>query len=297
VRFRLGTRGSRLALEQAGEVARALEAPGVEVEIVALSTSGDRKRDWDRSEKGIFVAEIDQALRRQEIDLAVHSMKDIPTQLPADLEIACVPARLSPFDVVLPAGGLKTLDAGSRIGTSSIRRKAEIARARPDLEVVELRGNVDSRLEKLGRGELQGLLLAEAGMRRLRIEPARYERLPAEVSVPAAGQGALGIAVGADAGSDVARALRSALRHLDHPPTRTEVEAERAFIAEMGAGCHSPVGALGRAAEDGTLSIYAGIGGTEKRVLVHGRGATLEQAQGLGRAAAKEIRSSGTEPR
>jgi hydroxymethylbilane synthase len=289
VRIRLGTRGSRLALAQAKIVEEALAARGVKIEVATVATTGDRKADWDRSEKGIFVAEIDQALAGGEIDIAVHSLKDIPTEMPAGLEIACVTHRESPYDAVSPPGALKTLPGGARVGTSSIRRKAEIVRARPDLSPVDLRGNVDTRLEKLERGDVEALLLAEAGLRRLGIDERKYERLPAETVVPAAGQGALAVVARADAAERLGHEWREAAWALDHSPSRLEAEAERAFIAAMGAGCHSPVGALGRAGEGARLTLYAAIGGTERRMLLEGTARTSAEAVALGRHAAAEL--------
>jgi hydroxymethylbilane synthase len=241
--IRLGTRGSALALAQAGEVAEGLRARGVEVEIVAMHTEGDRLVSASLARvggKGLFVREIDEALLAARIDVAVHSLKDLPAERPGDVCLAALPPRGDPRDVLIARGGerLEDLAPGAAVGTSSPRRRALVLAARPDLAVEPLRGNVDTRLRKLEAGACAAIILAAAGLRRLGIAPGRAEVLDPDVFVPAVGQGI--IAVEARAGDG---ATRAALAALDDRSTRACAEAERAFLRRLGASCNSPLGA------------------------------------------------------
>jgi hydroxymethylbilane synthase len=247
VKIRIGTRRSRLALAQSREVADRLSAFGVETEVVSMTTSGDRGAAPDSSPagvKGLFVAEIVAALGRGDVDLAVHSAKDLPSQDPEGVVVAAVPERAAPFDVLVTRNG--PLAAGSVVGTSSLRRRAQLLRSRPDVAVHDIRGNVDTRIAKLEAGEVDALVLAAAGLTRLGIDPPGATPLPLEEMVPAPGQGALAVqARGGD--DDVLRVCR----RLDHDRSRAAFEAERAVMAMLGGGCALPLGAYAEQREGG----------------------------------------------
>jgi hydroxymethylbilane synthase len=242
--LRLGTRASRLALVQAEMVRAALSRAGADCELVPVKTSGDRIQDKslaDAGGKGLFTKELEEALLRGEIDLAVHSMKDVPTALPRGLAIAALLAREDPRDafVSLKATTLADLPAGARIGTSSVRRQAQVRRARPDLQTTLLRGNVDTRLAKLDAGEFDAMLLALAGLKRLGLSDRATALLDAEQWLPALAQGAIGIEVRADDGATTARV--AALNHRD---TEIALACERAFQAALDGTCRTPIGGL-----------------------------------------------------
>ena len=240
MKLRIGTRRSRLALAQANEVADALRSVGLQAELVPMETSGDRGADPSIDPaglKGLFVAEIVRALQDSEVDLAVHSAKDLPSEEPEGLVIAAVPERADPHDVLVTREG--SVGRGAVVGTSSPRRRAQLLRARPELEVRDLRGNVDTRLRKLEEGELDAVVLAAAGLVRLGIEPSHAEQLPFEQMVPAPGQGALAIQTRTDD-----TATREALACLEHEPSRTALVAERTLMEALGGGCALPLGAL-----------------------------------------------------
>jgi hydroxymethylbilane synthase len=238
VRLRIGTRGSRLARAQADEVADLLRDRGHDPEIVPIVTAGDRGASPASSPagvKGLFVAEITEALARDEVDLAVHSAKDLPSEDPEGIELGAVPQRNVPYDVLVTRDG--EVAEGSVVGTSSLRRRAQLVRSRPGVRVQEVRGNVDTRLRKLQEGELDGLVLAGAGLDRLGVAPPHSVPLPVDEMVPAPGQGALAVQV--RLGSDAA----GAVAEIDHPPSRTAFEAERALVSLVGGGCRLPLGA------------------------------------------------------
>jgi hydroxymethylbilane synthase len=244
--LRLGTRGSPLALYQArlvqGELARV--APDFRIEIEIFRTRAENFPDAPIPEigVGIFTKELDDALLSFGIDLAVHSLKDIPSTMAPGLEIAAVLPRESPFDAFVSQGGtgLVGLAPASRVGTGSPRRRAQVLARRPDLEVVPLRGNVDTRLRKIGELGLAGTLLAHAGLRRLGREAVITEVLGLDVMVPAVGQGAIAVVVRQNECDPCSR--------LDHGPSRQAIEAERAFLRELRGGCQVPAGALARIA-------------------------------------------------
>jgi hydroxymethylbilane synthase len=235
---RLGTRGSALALAQARLVADALDG----AEIVPIKTSGDegirRGGPAAGGDKARFVREIERALLAGEVDLGIHSAKDLPAELPEELRIAGVPAREEPADAYVGnATSLAEVPQGSRVGTSSLRRRAQLLAARPDLDVVDLRGNVDTRLGKLAEGGFDGIVLAAAGLRRLGREGEISFRFAPEEMTPAAGQGALALEARRDE-QEVARAAASISDH----SALVEVTAERAAVAELDATCRTPVG-------------------------------------------------------
>lgn len=241
--LRVGTRGSKLALAQTDWlIAKLKEAyPSIEVEKVIIKTTGDKILDSPLSKiggKGLFVKEIEEALLQREVDFAVHSMKDVPAQLPEELEIFVIPERESPFDVwISHFEDLKALPQGAKIGTSSLRRLSQIKRLRPDLEILPLRGNVDTRLRKWKEGQFEGIILAEAGLRRLGIE-VKFKRFSLEEMIPAVGQGALGVEVRSDN-----KKIKELLRAIHSEETALAVKAERAFLKTLEGGCQVPLGA------------------------------------------------------
>jgi hydroxymethylbilane synthase len=227
-------------MAQAGEVAARLGAFEVQTELVPIETSGDRGAPVSRSPsglKGLFVAEIEQALANGLVDLAVHSAKDLPAEETPGITLGAVPRRERPFDVLVRRE--LELAEGATVGTSSLRRRAQLHRARPHLTVVDIRGNVDTRLAKLEAGEVDALVLASAGLLRLGMTPPHQVELYADEMVPAPGQGTLAIQTRADDGGTL-----KALRVLEDPDSRTVLEAERALMARLGGGCALPLGAF-----------------------------------------------------
>lgn len=257
--LRIGTRGSGLALAQTNWVAERLRALGQAVTIETISTRGDVQAEAPLTTlggDGVFVRELEKALREGRIDLAVHSLKDLPTAPTAGLEIGCVPARACPFDAFVGLAGesLATLPAGAIVGTSSIRRVVQVRALRPDLDVRPIRGNVDTRLRKLDAGEYRGLVLAAAGLERLGLGHRITELLSPPEFWPAVGQGALGLQIRAADG-----VVKSAVAPLDDVASRAAVEAERACLADLSAGCLAPVGACGRGNGDGRVVLAARV--------------------------------------
>jgi hydroxymethylbilane synthase len=245
--MRIGTRGSALALAQARWVADRL---GPDVELVTVTTLGDRGAA--ALDKSRWVSELERALLEDRIDLAVHSAKDVPTELPDGLELVAFPERADPRDVICGAESLAGLAPGSRVGTSSLRRAAQLRALRDDLEVSELRGNVDTRLRKLAEGQVDALILAAAGLERLGREGEAGGRL--EEFVPAAGQGAL--ALEARLGAIEPQRLAA----VSDPEATACVTAERTLVHVLGASCHTPVGAHARALGGGRVTVTAWVG-------------------------------------
>ena len=232
----IATRGSQLALWQAGHVKACLESlePGLNISLRVIKTRGDIILDVPLSKvggKGLFVKEIEEALLDGSADLAVHSIKDVPMILPDGLVLGCVPRREICVDCPLD-----DLPRGARVGTSSLRRQAQLLNLRPDLEILSLRGNVDTRLRKMKEGEYDAIVLASAGLKRLGLSADRMQHFEAAVFVPAVGQGALGIECRGD-DSDVLELLS----RMEHRPTRVCVEAERGFLAGLDGGCQVPI--------------------------------------------------------
>lgn len=254
MKLKMGTRGSALALAQSGLIARELRrlAPGIEVETIVIKTSGDlfaaqspqSAAALSSGGKGLFVKEIEEALAEGRVDFAVHSAKDLPAELAPGLMIAAYPEREDPRDVFIGRDGMTwdSLAAGSRIATSSLRRKVQLLMAKPGVEVQPMRGNVDTRLRKLQEGLCDCLVLAAAGLKRLGRGDIPHEPISTEVILPAPGQGALAVEARADR-----RDILDILGALDHSATRLEVELERSFLAALGGGCSTPLGALARA--------------------------------------------------
>ena len=245
--LRIGSRGSQLALWQANHIAALLREQGHKVELEIIRTTGDKITDVSLAQvgtKGMFTKEIEEALAEGRVDLAVHSLKDLPTEVPPGFELAAITRREDPRDVLLSQkhDGLSHLPQGARVGTSSLRRQAQLKVLRPDLEIQPLRGNVDTRLRKLESGEFDAIILAAAGLRRLGRTELVREFIPAETMCPAAGQGALGIEIRAGEST-----TRQHLRFLDDAAARTATSCERALLHQLGGGCQVPIGAFAEA--------------------------------------------------
>ena len=297
-RLRVGTRSSRLALWQTDHVVEALQRawPGLEIERVTMSTLGDRETGRPLSrigDKGLFTRDLEDGLRNGTIDLAVHSLKDLPTEPPAGLRLGAILAREDSRDALVapPGARLTTLPAGARIGTSSLRRQAQIAAIRPDLTIVDLRGNVPTRVEKVRSGDIDAAILALAGLRRLNLEREAAEVFDLERLIPAPGQGA--VAVQTRANDD---ALSALLAPLDDATTVLETTAERGLLGFLEGGCQVPVGAL--AQRDGSnlhlIGLVASVDGRavirrEARAVVR----SAEEAGALGEALARDLLDAG----
>jgi hydroxymethylbilane synthase len=289
-RIRIGTRGSLLALRQAEHVKGRLEGLGHDVELRVITTTGDRLQDRRLESvggKGAFLKEIEEAMLTGEVDLAVHSLKDVPAVLPGGLSLCAVLERADPRDALLSAGPcLSALPAGATVGTTSLRRRALLRALRPDLVSADLRGNVDTRIRRLREGRLDAILLAMAGLVRLERAGEATEALDPREFVPAPGQGAIALEC-----RDGDAAVREAVAPLDHAPTARAVAAERAFLAALGGGCNVPLGAHAFAV-DGGLELVTFVAATEGPAFLRGarRGSNPET---LGRAAAEDLRSQG----
>lgn len=292
---RLGTRASALARAQTGQMARALlEAhPGLELEVVAISTSGDRSQstnqpgpDWG---SGVFVKELESALLREDIDLAVHSLKDVPPIISSELTLAAIPVREDPLDVLVTTDGrgLEDLAPGVRVGTSSARRAAFLRASRPDLHFVPIRGNVETRLRKLAEGQYEAIVLARAGLRRLELDPACVLLEP-ELLPPAPGQGAL--AIQSRAGD---REMIALVEALHDPATAAAVRAERRLMVDLDGGCRLPIGALGTPQQDGVLHLLGGIATDDGTLSVAAASGRLDAPEELADQLAVRLRSPG----
>lgn len=250
--LRIGTRASLLAVTQSTWVKTQIEQahPGTRVELVKITTKGDRILDVPLAKvggKGLFVKEIEDALLAGEVDLAVHSMKDVPTELPEGLHIGIIPVRETPRDAFLSVryASIAALPAGATVGTSSLRRKSQLMTLRPDLTIVDLRGNIDTRLRKLDEGIFDAIILAGAGLHRLNKAERITTLLEPDQMLPAISQGALGIELRRDDAE-----LLAGLQFLHHPATATAVAAERAFLLRLEGGCQVPIGAHASLAGD-----------------------------------------------
>ncbi len=292
----LGTRGSALALQQAALIRSFLEARGVSVQVEVIRTTGDYMQDVPLAKigaKGLFTKELDQALLEGRIDLAVHSLKDLPTEMPEGLVVAAVPERAAPWDVFVAhpafAGSLEDLPEEAVVATSSLRRQAQLRAWRPDLRVVPVRGNVDTRLRKLEAEGWHGLILAEAGLRRLGLHERIRQRVAPDILLPAVGQGALGV-VCAEANGRV----RALLQALHHAPTAAVVRAERALLRALQGGCQVPVAALGTVEADDTLVLRGRVVSLDGQKLVEGvqRG-PMAEPEAVGEALAEKLLKQG----
>lgn len=290
--LRLGTRGSALARWQANWVAAQLERAGISVELVLVTTQGDVTNGSLGSigGQGLFTKEIQRALLDHRIDLAVHSLKDLPTEVVPGLMLGAVPARESNRDALIARSveSLDALPAGSRVGTGSNRRRAQLLHLRPDLEPVDIRGNVDTRLRHLDEGRYDAILLAEAGLKRLGRADRISQVLPRQQMVPAVGQGALGLEVRADDAGTTER-----IRALDDTDTHASVVAERALLAALRAGCLAPVGAWARVRE-GTLTLDAVVLSADgKQRLEATASGAADTAVAIGQEAARKLLDQG----
>jgi len=293
--LRIGTRGSALARWQAEFVRSGLARHGVAAELVIIRTSGDRDRQSSLrviGGKSVFTKELEDALVEERIDLAVHSMKDMPVTLPAGLEISAICEREDVRDALISRDGLKLdqLPSGARIGTSSLRRQAQLRHYRGDLEMVEMRGNVDTRLAKLAQGDYHAIVLAKAGLDRLGKSEQISEIMSPEICLPAAGQGAIGIETRKREDE-----FSPAVRKLSHHLSRVAVEAERTVLAGLEGGCQVPIGAWARM-ESGSLRIDARVlsadGGESIR---ESRTGSCENATELGRSVAAALLARGAD--
>jgi hydroxymethylbilane synthase len=289
----LGTRGSALALWQARHVAGLLERmrPGLAIEERIIRTEGDEQQGaFGAGDRGVFVRRIEQALLSREIDLAVHSMKDLPTEQPAELVIAATPPRHDPRDALISGPGWEFADLprGTVVGTGSFRRRAQLLFARPDLKTVPLRGNVDTRMRRVADGKLPAVVLALAGLERLGLDAVPYRPIPPSVCLPAVGQGALAIET-----READTPVVGLLAELDHPPTRTAVSAERAFLRRLGGGCLAP--ATAHATEEGeSWVLRAAVGDPDGAEMMHDReSGSADEARSIGERLAERMLAAG----
>ncbi|MGE5663632.1 MAG: hydroxymethylbilane synthase [Deltaproteobacteria bacterium] len=292
--IRLGSRGSKLALWQAefiqSEVSRRAGRP---VEIVRIKTTGDMILDVPLARvggKGLFVKEIEEALLSGRIDLAVHSMKDVPTDLPAGLEIVSITRREDPRDAFVSAryGRFEDLPPGAKLGTSSLRRQTQLLAIRPDLKVESLRGNLDTRIRKMEEGQYDAIVLAAAGLRRLGWEKKITHCIPESVSLPAIGQGALGIEIRSDDA-----ATREAVSFLSDRDTAFAVRAERGFLKRLEGGCQVPIAAHGRTEGDAVV-LDGLVGRPDGSQVVRGRRTgSVSDPEALGVGLAEELLGRG----
>jgi hydroxymethylbilane synthase len=296
---RIATRSSELALRQARMVEQALEKRGVSSEIITFKTLGDKKITEPLSgigAKGLFTHELEVALTKKKVDCCVHSLKDLPTESPEGLEIVAQLEREDPRDVlvvnrVTQADSLAAVPAGSRVGTSSLRRRAQLLAVRPDLEVVELRGNVPTRLQKVQGGQVHAAILAAAGLIRLGAVDRVTAYLEPPAWLPAAGQGAIAIQIRADDDE-----MRELLAPLDHRPTSIATNAERAFLAALGGGCQVPIGALAltTSGDDKSLTLHGFVSDLRGKNVVRGSRIVNESdPKASGASLGAELRSRG----
>lgn len=295
-RIRIGTRGSALALAQSNWVKAELERqnPNVEIELCVIKTSGDRFLDTpirDLGNKGAFTREIDDALLRGEVDFAVHSMKDLPAELPSGLIIAAVPKREDPRDVLVTRSEdrLGTLAPGITVGTGSLRRRAQLLHHRSDLTIVGIRGNVDTRLRKLDEGQVDALVMAAAGLKRIGRADRIREFLSEEICVSAVAQGALAIESRAE------NPFLGCLRFVHDPKAHAEIAAERAMLRRLGGGCHVPIGARARVRDD-EVAIIGIVASADGAKLCRGHAAgPVSQAEEIGARLGNELLSRGAD--
>ena len=313
---RLGTRGSSLAVAQANEVKGTLEArlPGTTVELVIIKTTGDEAAPFsgdltpsqprraglnlpyggsETGSKGMFVKELEEALLDAKVDLAVHSVKDLPTELPAGLSLGAVLPRRDPRDAVVSREGrsLDQLPTGARVGASSLRRQVQAQRLRRDLELTPIRGNVDTRLRKLDEGQYEAIILAVCGLERLGLASRIVQRLEPVQMLPAPGQGALGIEVRADRED-----LRAVCAVLDDATARATVTAERAMLKALGGGCQVPIAALATIDGSGNLTLDGAVFAPDGlRVIRQSLSGPLADAERIGATLASHLRAKGAD--
>lgn len=295
--FVIGSRGSALALWQSELVKSLLEdATGQPVTIRRIKTTGDKITDVPLAKvgsKGLFVKEIEVALAAGDVDLAVHSMKDVPTALPEGLEIAATTERADARDVLVSHDHVRFADLprGARLGTSSLRRRAQVGATRPDLEIVDLRGNLDTRLGKVKHGHLDAIILAAAGIDRLGWSEAITQRIEVDTMVPAVGQGAIAIEIRSDDDR-----MRAALDRFTHLPTLACVRAERVVMRELEGGCQVPIGAHARLTDEATMRIDALVASLDGSTLLRtGQTGPADDPEALGASAVADLKAQGAQ--
>jgi len=294
---KIGTRGSALALWQATWIKKRFEDryPEITIELIKIKTKGDKISDVPLSKiggKGLFVKEIEQALMDGRIDMAVHSMKDVPTEVPYGLYIGIIPERDDPRDVLITKreGTLRTIKKGAKIGTSSLRRKAQLLYLRKDLQVLPLRGNLDTRIRKLDTEDLDAIIVASAGVRRMGLQEKVSEYLSPGIMLPAVGQGALGIEL-----RQGDEKIYNLVAFLDHHQTRLSVQAERSFLKQLGGGCQVPIAALG-IIEDRRLKLQGLVANTEGTQIIKDQiEGEPSNAQELGKELAERLLRKGAQ--
>ncbi|MBM4169167.1 MAG: hydroxymethylbilane synthase [Ignavibacteria bacterium] len=296
--LRIGTRGSDLALWQSNHIkARLSQAfPDLAIELLIIKTTGDRILDSPLSkigDKGLFTKEIEHALLSHEIDLAVHSLKDLPTKLPEGLVIGAITEREDVRDVFIahpskPVQSIKELPQGAKVATGSLRRRCQLLHVRPDLEIVDLRGNLNTRLHKLEQSDWNGIVLAGAGVRRLGWTDRIAEEIPLDVMLPAVGQGALAVEI-----RDADAPLRDLLKVVHHDATAAATRGERAFLRHLEGGCQIPIGTYGRI-EESRFKMDGLIGSLDGHRVVRGSVSGVPaEAEALGTGLAKELLERG----
>lgn len=286
--MKAGTRGSRLAMVQTEHIIKELsEITSQKTEVEVIKTTGDKIKDsqlYNMDVKGIFTRELDKAVLEGEVDFAVHSLKDLPTELVDGLEVVSIPPRESPREALISPYGWDEIPEGGTLGTSSLRREAFIKHYLKNVHIKSVRGNVETRINKVLNGEYHGIILAEAGLKRLRLQEHVKQVFPTEYFTPAAGQGALAIVAREDS------EFNGILRKLNHTPTALEVKAEKTVLEELGGGCQWPLGANAHV-EGNKLYLYAILLTRQGEVIskVHLRG-PISDAQKMGEKAAKIIK-------
>jgi hydroxymethylbilane synthase len=300
-RIYIGTRGSKLALWQAEWVKSEIQhmRPEIEISLIKIKTTGDMILDVPLAKiggKGLFVKEIEDALLNHKVDIAVHSMKDVPTELPEGLHLAAICRRENPRDALitkvqrseLKVQSFKDLPYGATVGTSSLRRLCQLRNVRPDLKIVQLRGNLDTRIRKLDEGQFDAIIVAVAGVKRLGLDYRITEILEPETCLPATGQGAIGIECRIDD-----KVINSILSALNHQETSISVRAERAFLRKLGGGCQVPIAAYARI-EDGRVIMDGLVGSvTGGRVIKGHEEGKVEDHERLGTNLAEDLLSRG----
>jgi hydroxymethylbilane synthase len=286
----LGTRGSKLALVQANACAQMLRAAGLSVEVRIIKTTSEHHPDLPLSvidQRDVFTRQLDEALLLGEIDLAVHSLKDVPTELPEGIFLSAITERRDPLDVLVSEKGygVNSLSEGAVVATSSLRRRAQLLYRRPDLKIVEIRGNVDTRIRKMREGEADAIVLARAGLLRLDLDVPHTVMTP-EIMLPAVGQGALAAATLED------HPLRGIIREtFNHDPTEVSVRAERAMLNALEGGCRVPVGALGRTVDD-EIWLEGVVASVDGAILYRGEAVGKEPIE-VGRRLARDLLERG----
>ena len=293
MKYKIGTRGSPLSLAQTNWVITELKkkSPQTEFDVITITTKGDTDARplFAINQKGIFEKEIDRAVAENKVDFAVHSLKDVPTELPEGLVLACIPKREATNDIFISKDGstILTIKKGAKVGTSSLRRAVQVSRIRPDLVVKPIRGNIETRIRKLQEGEFDGIVLAQAGIARLGID-VKFEKLSTRDFPPSPGQGAIAIVSRKDNHS-----LMEILKKIEDPDSRAEVEAERALSLYVDSGCRFPVGALAQIKGDKlTLKVTVYSIDGKQSINVEKTGDPLQAAE-LGKQAAAELSQKG----